>query len=497
MKKLLVLFLLIGFSACLFAQLHPDHKRANNWIFGCDDNGAIWYNFNYPFTNTIANPAVCCALGYAHSTISDTAGNLMFHISDGPLLNRNFQIVDYLEAYNCGMYGSLFLPVPGNDSLILVFHSGCFTEGFSGLRYSLLNAKANNGLGSIVFKNTMLLPRASGSVAAACHNNGKDYWLVSADTSSNMYSWLIDSTGVPQLRDSKQVISTKTLFGTPIARIVMAFTPRFEADILGIVSDDFENGLVTDYTVSLMKFDNEAGTFGEELLIESHAGIVQSGDFFSAQLSFSPSGKWLYIPFVETTVPRDGYIKRYTNLYDAQTINDVYSEIVYSSNVKSSPYTIQCTPYGNMVFYRINENTPATPKTTFTSYILYPDSAQPVLLLDAVSTGSASTNTTTLAPLNNLPWQWYYRPEGYVNIPVNLNIPLLVAPNPVNDVLYILNIEQEIKSVIIFDITGRIYNPLFKPMGEIYTSNLNNGIYLLKIEFRNGLYKTAKIVVQH
>jgi hypothetical protein len=359
----------------------------------------------------------------------------------------------------------------------------------------MININGNSGAGSFVFKNTHLLPVNAGSVAACCHKNEKDYWVIAADTNGIMYSWLIDSTGIPQLKHSIPILSVKTVLNsTSISQIIMAFTPRPEANLIGIVTKDINGGNVTDYTLSVLKFDNETGYFGTELLLESHTGELQYGDVVPHIFSYSPSGKWLYVTFIDIPTPRNGYIQRYTNLYEALSVNDVYSETIFSSVNYDCPATIQCTPMGNMIFWKSSHTNPGSMLTPYVSFIQYPDSSQPVVLLDAVNTG---TNCQSWAPLNNLPWQWYYRPEGFLSVPVNVTEPLIVAPNPVNDVLYLLNCEQRIIKAEMYDISGRVLHPRFNPIGEIYSDNLNNGIYLLKIVFSGGFVKTAKVMVQH
>lgn len=505
MKKTLLFITILGIILEINAQypngVHPEHKRTNVWHFGEYTMGSSSMRFDFNSGNIVISEENIGGTLYSQTSISDTAGNFMFNLSSGAILqNSNADFLAFVEGSQNAFKGAIFVPVPNNDSLLLLFYSvGSFKKNnndskfFNGLKYTIINAKANGGLGEVLQQDIQLLNFAAGSVTVAYHSNGEDFWLVSADTSSYLYSWLIDSTLIPQPVDTMYISTVRSLFGKPIHSIVPSFTTKPEANIIGITSTDLEGGVVTDYTVSIISFDNTTGVFENEILIESHEGELINGDYYTFIGSFSPHGDWWYVPFIENPLPRNGYIKRYGNLYNAVTPGDVINETIYTSVNYQAPYTVHVSPLGTMLFYTLpaGGGTGATP---YVSTILYPDSTAPVVLHENINTGAYMT----LSPINNLPMQWYYKPDGYsVGKEKMKNENFVIYPNPANERLFILNGFENIEKIIFYDIYGKEYNTNILNYYEIDLRSLKNGIYFLKICFNNGSHKTKKIVVQH
>jgi len=493
--------LIIVFSAFeSFSQIHPEHKRANHWFFGEDESGVggVHLDFNSGTIEVGTSPVIGAA-GASQTTISDTAGNFLFFYNGNFIMNNEFDLIEGGEevyGHEFSPNGAMFLPVPENDSLYLLFYSSCWDNNFyGGLRYALIDSKANGGLGKVLSYDNLILTGATGSISATYHENGKDFWLISADTSSYLHSFLIDNTGVPQHIDSQKIITVSSLFGTPICKIIPVFTTRPEGDLIAVSSIDLEDGFNSDYSLSIIRFNNQTGNFNTELLIEDHAGELVEGDFNPLLHAFSPNGDWLYVPFNENPLPRNGYIKRYGNLYGSVEPADIISEIVFETETHQAPYTIQCTPVGSMLYYSLpGDDNPGSMNTPYISEILYPDSTNPVVLHNNILTDVYFT----LSPNNNLPPHWYYRPTGFTNSSEKTKYePLLCFPNPVNDKLYFLNGFTDIEEVKFVNYLGEELTGTILNNYEIDVSRIKNGIYILKIRLRNNLLKTTKIIVQH
>ena len=128
---------------------------------------------------------------------------------------------------------------------------------------------------------------------------------------------------------------------------------------------------------------------------------------------------------------------------------------------------------------------------------------------DSSSNGTGNIETVTIA--TTLGTQYfinvsYYtstdQPEGNFNISVTSDVmstsetaanELTIYPNPFSENLYISDVKN-VKSISIMDSSGRVVKAMDKPSGELYLSELAPGMYLLRIQFKDGSLKTAKVI---
>jgi hypothetical protein len=102
-------------------------------------------------------------------------------------------------------HSSLFVPDPGNDSVIYLFTVGVTSVEHYGLYYSRINYIANGDSGLVIQKNVQLnnFP-AFDALMAVRHGNGRDWWLItqrwyapSAQTPTNEFRiYLISPAGI-------------------------------------------------------------------------------------------------------------------------------------------------------------------------------------------------------------------------------------------------------------------------------------------------------------
>ncbi len=71
-----------------------------------------------------------------------------------------------------------------------------------------------------------------------------------------------------------------------------------------------------------------------------------------------------------------------------------------------------------------------------------------------------------------------------------------IYPNPANEVIKWQS-SDEISAVALYDMLGREVQTNSAEAGEINTSGLDNGMYLLKFTSVSGMIRTQKIQVQH
>ncbi|WP_276134069.1 DUF4397 domain-containing protein [Polluticoccus soli] len=95
---------------------------------------------------------------------------------------------------------------------------------------------------------------------------------------------------------------------------------------------------------------------------------------------------------------------------------------------------------------------------------------------------------------NGAPWGLYYATAlGGPLVPLAIstsieevagNDGLNIWPNPATDKLHIIS-KEPIATAHIYDITGKLVKTSFKPQGEIDINQLNDGLYLIKLESAN------------
>jgi len=160
-----------------------------------------------------------------NASICDTAGNLLFYTNGIFIANAIHEQMENGGGLNPGQYtddfadiglsleqGAIFLPYPDHDSLYILLHQArdWLSNGTSHVRrfyYSLINQKAQNGLGAVIAKNQLVIKDTLniGKVCAVRHANGRDWWSIIQEYKSNrFYRILISPEGI-QLREPQIV----------------------------------------------------------------------------------------------------------------------------------------------------------------------------------------------------------------------------------------------------------------------------------------------------
>ena len=76
---------------------------------------------------------------------------------------------------------------------------------------------------------------------------------------------------------------------------------------------------------------------------------------------------------------------------------------------------------------------------------------------------------------------------------VDIKKKLSIHPNPFKDVLYISE-TKDIKSVMIYDVAGRMVKLVNDSSKEIRVSDLKEGMYLVKVNFKDGSQSVTKVI---
>jgi hypothetical protein len=123
-------------------------------------------------------------------------------------------ILQWIRQALITLTGSLIM-----KTIIYIIHQRIvqgWPDEFSRVHYSKVDMSANNGKGKLIEANiqVMLDSVYLGEMAAVRHANGKDWWIVAPEDSTNVYNFLLlDSTGVHKHHD--QVLGQKVgYYGT-------------------------------------------------------------------------------------------------------------------------------------------------------------------------------------------------------------------------------------------------------------------------------------------
>ena len=272
-----------------FLNLHAQ-KETWHWYFG--GQAGIDFSSGTPVADTNGKMVA----GEGVSSISDTAGNLLFYTDGVDVWNKTHQIMDNgsgLMGHSSSTQSSIVVKQPGNDYIYYIFTldavNSFLTPPHKGFRYSIVNTNQNSGLGKVMLKNIWIADSTSERVTAIQHCNRKDMWIIAAKANSNTYmAYLLSDTGLNTL----PVISQTG----PLAPIIASFwscaAGYMKASPNGkkiAVAFCCEN-----HTTTLFDFNNATGILSNPIPI----GFSNLDYLSSYALEFSSNQKYLYINYV-------------------------------------------------------------------------------------------------------------------------------------------------------------------------------------------------------
>lgn len=76
---------------------------------------------------------------------------------------------------------------------------------------------------------------------------------------------------------------------------------------------------------------------------------------------------------------------------------------------------------------------------------------------------------------------------------VKLNDKVKVYPNPFSEIIYLSNFD-EVRSLSVIDLSGRIVKTIQSPESSIYLNDLNSGLYILNLLMKDGRKQSLKII---
>jgi hypothetical protein len=309
-----VIFFLFMQNIQLLAQ-----KEGNIWCFG--DSALI--DWNDP-QNPVLGRSGVDSRGSCTS-IADSAGNLLFYMGNtsaafpidtwlncrdtiqswetGHVYNKNHQVMENGACLNGEAWYQehTIVPMPGNDSLYYIFSVDLYdptslTSDPVGICYSLVNIRANDGLGKVIERDVFVIAESDAPIyypidsfiKAIRHGNGRDWWVIAKATpygslGNNFILLLVNSEGI-----SVQYLPNER----PIC---------YSGLSRGIFSEDGTKYLdlcpyFPDGDIVIYDFDRCTGALTNQRVIDTISNYIEGGpDGFYWAACFSPSSRFLYV----------------------------------------------------------------------------------------------------------------------------------------------------------------------------------------------------------
>jgi len=382
------------------------------------------------------------------ATISDKSGKLVAYTEGCRVINHNHQIMyagDTLSpgavftefCSNNGDYPSwqptIFLPKPGSDSLYYLFHirGDNYWWNPMNLMYSVIDASGDNGNGSVIAKNKVLLSDSlylGDYVTATRHGNGRDWWIVSPRVNSNnIHISLLNPEGVEY--KGMQDIDSQNL---PTDSVNWSSQTAFSQD----GSKYFRNSLKS---LLILDFDRCTGKMSNPVRLSW--GAVPFG---GGGVATSPNSRFLYLS-------SGGTVQQY-DLWASNLVASMQVVAVYDGTL--APFAanfLQMMPGPDGKIYIITSH-----DNNVMHVIQNPDSLgmachveQHAITLPALSSYVMPTFANYKLGALDPPCA-----SGVGTVNASSSKEVSLWPNPAKDILH-LNVSASIESVAIFDATGK------------------------------------------
>jgi len=346
----------------------------NHWVFG----DSAYINWSNPSTPVVGSAAFNFRNG--STSIGDSTGVILYAglfnnwaPTDCYIWNKYHQRIGDATKINGGIWhhSSLFIPHPGNDSIIYLFTIGVTNDPYYGLYSTTINYKANNDSGLVLQKNFQWnnFPAFDGLMGVR-HGNGRDWWVISQRwnppsgqiASNSFYIFKITPQGItfPIIQNIGSSHSTN------LGHLV------FSSDGSSFVNVSFR-GLI-----ELYNFDRCTGTITSTIPIEQEPPSSPYSHFITT-CAYSKDDSKLYV--IDLSQSNSTY---YLLQYDLLATNIAASKFVVDTFViPVAPWTMKLAPDGKIYIAAADGNYswpyPDT-STAFTtvnnnlSVINYPDS---------------------------------------------------------------------------------------------------------------------------
>lgn len=344
--KIIINFFFLQFL-CL--SIYGQGKEDYTWILGYPPNNPLYYsggtklNFNKdPVEKSTFHLPVEMRTG---SQICGENGQSLFYSNGCRILNYNNQLMQSGDSINPGSLhdrwcdslsvnsyrthqGSLSLPWPGRPRQYAMFHLAWYelpqwpgTKYLRDFYYTRIDMKANDGLGKVLEKNTLLLQDTNlvDNMTAVRHGNGRDWWILQPrGFSDSIYLYLLTPYGIEGPRVERTGLRLNWR-GNNVGQV--AFSP----DGTKYVRANGDDG------VDVLDFDRCKGKFCCALRMPFPGGP----DDKICGTSVSPSSRFLYVSALTQLFQYDLWAK---DIESSKVLIDKYDWFVDSASYLQTPF---------------------------------------------------------------------------------------------------------------------------------------------------------------
>ncbi|MCE7933602.1 MAG: PKD domain-containing protein [Chlorobi bacterium CHB2] len=259
-------------------------REWNIWYFG--EYAGVDFNTGLPVAlgNGMMRQLEGCA-----SIAHPRTGKLLFYTSGDTVWNalhrpmpNGWELKSSAPNWTSSQ-SAIIVPYPRDTNRYFIFTADCgeYWDGShptTGISYSIVDMRADNGLGDVVVKNVNIMPKATEKLAFTRHANGRDFWVVVHEFGNQKFwSFLVTPAGV----NPTPVISTTGYphAGDPFNNIgVMKISPNGKKLALAIWYEG---------VAELLDFNNRTGQVSNPIQLPT--------DGLEYGLSFSPDNSKLYV----------------------------------------------------------------------------------------------------------------------------------------------------------------------------------------------------------
>lgn len=259
----LLLFFLIN---CLAVSAQ---KEPVIWLFG--DHNGIDFRSGAPVAITNPNTSYHGAEVRGVATVTDANGNLLFYAENETVYNNQHDTMQNGSGMNsvwAATQTGLTIRAIHDTSLFYLFTINMYE--INGMSYSspdlwcsVIDMKANNGLGAVTIKNIPLFGISTTQLCAVRHCNERDIWVISHEWESDAYyAFLITPEGIsnPVISRSGRYVgtsATSNFYGymkaSPDGKKIASSWSSMGVDLsdfdneTGIVSNSIDLNLMNNY----------------------------------------------------------------------------------------------------------------------------------------------------------------------------------------------------------------------------------------------------------
>lgn len=476
---------LISIAFLLTSGSVAAQKEANHWYFGSDGAGL---EFNNDCEVTVKNNGYF--QGYEGVvTMSDkTTGELLFYSNSQVIMNSLHDTIPNSQLVTNGNTITQIAAVqkPGSESIYYIITSEI--QAFSGehLRFHALDMSLNNGLGGMLFTDSVLYDApVTEKLCAVRHANGEDIWIVAhAYNSADYLAFLVTANGI---NTNAMVSSIGKLHGDPSY-----------ADAVGELKVSPDGSRLAAVTlmspdIEVFHFNTTTGVVSDLLTLPAIAGYDGLNNPISNLygLSFSPNSNLLYASQWLSSDSTAKILQYDLSSGDADQIA-ASRFAVYSSNEKNI-YSLKLGPDGR-IYVAQNQT------LNYLGIIQLPDvpGSDCMYADEGINLGASHSGWG----LNNLmDTEWTCAEQVGVDEKPIAESTFVVYPNPASDRVTIQLLEAVVPGTMvrISNATGQLVYATRNPAGKsvsLETGQLEEGIYIVEVSAPGRATISQKLIIQ-